>query len=173
MPNRAFRGALRSALSRGRTTGHLTVVLGVGSELRGDDAAGMRVAELLARMHLEGVHALQGGSAPENSISLIRRLAPSHLVIVDSADMGLAAGALRVLDPTDIDAASPGTHAFPLSLFVRYVSLEIGCAVTVIGIQPRGLAFGAGLSREVEEAIAETVDALAECLRPRDDAPGR
>jgi hydrogenase 3 maturation protease len=140
------------------------VVLGVGSELRSDDAAGVRVAAALARAPLEGVHPLDGGSAPENCTAEIRRIGPSHLVIVDAADMGESPGSIRVIASSDIGGASFGTHGLPLSVLAGYVAREVGCSVILIGIQPKSLAYGQEVSREVTDAIAETELALRASL---------
>jgi hydrogenase 3 maturation protease len=140
------------------------VLLGVGSELRGDDAAGIRIAQRMESLHLPGVSALDGGTAPENLTGEIRRLSPSHLIIIDSADMGDPPGAVRLLDPDDIGGMSFGTHALPLSVLAGFLSKETGCRVTIMGIQPRSLEFDAGLSREVAQAVDEAIEALAACL---------
>jgi hydrogenase 3 maturation protease len=140
------------------------VVLGVGSELRSDDAAGIRVCAALARKPLPGVHTLDGGSVPENCTAAIRRLAPSHLIIVDAANLAQAPGTIRVIDFADIGGASFATHALPLSVLAGYLQKEVGCRVTVIGIQPKSLEFGRTMSPEVSAAVGKTVRALRECL---------
>jgi hydrogenase maturation protease HycI len=171
VPDSAFRRALKQALSTDSEVDGPVVVLGVGSELRSDDAAGLKVVERLLELPLPQVHALSGGTAPENRTSEIRRLAPSQLIIVDSADMGMSPGSIGLIDPADIDRLSPGTHSLPLSVLADYISRETGCAVTLIGIQPRTLEFGGCISKEVESAVGETVDALAECLGPQKEPP--
>jgi hydrogenase 3 maturation protease len=143
------------------------VVLGVGSELRSDDAAGVRVAAALARSPLPGVTALDGGPAPENCTAEIRALAPAHLIIIDCAQMGEPPGTIRLIDAADIAGVSFGTHALPLSVLADYVAREVGCRVTVIGIQPATIEFGEGLSPAVSAAVDELSRALRECLQTR------
>lgn len=166
-----LRLALKKALEADRLSwragGRPVVVLGVGSELRSDDAAGVRVAAELARASLPGVRALDGGSAPENCTAEIRQLAPSHLIIVDSAHMEEPPGAVRLIESADISGASFGTHSLPLSVLADYIQREIGCRVTVIGIQPLSIEFGEGMSPEVSAAVRETALALKECLAPQ------
>lgn len=164
-----LRHALKKALEadRGswRAGGRPVVVLGVGTELRSDDAAGVRVAAELDRAPLPGVRTLDGGSAPENCTAEIRQLNPSHLIIVDSAQMEAPPGGVRLIEPADIGGASFGTHSLPLSVLVDYIQREIGCRVTVIGIQPVSLAFGEGMSQQVSAAVQETARILRECLQ--------
>jgi hydrogenase 3 maturation protease len=141
-------------------------VLGVGSEMRSDDAAGLHVAAALERLALRGVHVLDGGPAPENCTAEIRRLHPSHLIIVDCAHMGEEPGTLAVFPPSEIAGVSFGTHGLPLSVLASYLSTEVGCIVAVIGIQPSSVEFGETVSLPVQAAIAEAVDLLREFLSP-------
>jgi hydrogenase 3 maturation protease len=145
------------------------VLLGVGSELRGDDAAGVRVAERMADLALPGVWALSAGPAPENLTGEVRRISPSHLIIVDAADMGEAPGTIRVVGLQEISGMSFGTHALPLSVLAGYLANETGCMITVMGIQPLSLEFDAGLSPEVGRAVDEAVQALCQCLGKPDN----
>jgi len=163
----ALKKALEPDRQSWRAGGRPVVVLGVGSELRSDDAAGVRVAAELARASLPGVRALDGGSAPENCTAEIRQISPSHLIIVDSAHMQETPGAVRLIESADIRGASFGTHSLPLSVLADYLQREIGCRVTVIGIQPFSMEFGEGMSAEVSAAVRETAQALRECLAPR------
>ena len=159
LPGAVGHGAARPDAAPWRVT-----VLGVGSELRSDDAAGVRVAAAIERLHLPGVSALDGGSAPENCTAELRRISPSHLVIVDCAQMGEAPGTVRIIDSSDIGGVSFGTHALPLSVLADYVAREVGCRVTVIGIQPATIEFGEGLSPAVSAAVREVTLLLRECL---------
>lgn len=167
MPNPQLAHALTKALRpdvAGPGGKRRVVLLGVGSELRGDDAAGVRIAERMAALSLPGVWAITGGTAPENLTGEIRQISPSHLVIVDTADMGDAPGTIRIIEPERIGGISFGTHSLPLNVLAGYLSKETGCAVTVMGIQPRSLEFDAGLSPEVARAVDEVVEALAASL---------
>lgn len=167
---KALKKALGSERDQLKPDARPVVVLGVGSELRSDDAVGLRVASAIADLHLPNVFAIQGGPAPENSTGEIRALAPSHLIIVDAADMRAEPGSVRVLDPDDLTGSSFATHGLPLSVLSRYLRDEIGCRITFIGVQPASVAFGEILSPPAEEAARILVMALSECLAP-DAAP--
>ena len=59
-------------------------VMGVGSELRNDDAAGMRLIEKLRKsINRENVIFIVGGTAPENFTGVIKDFKPDELIIVD------------------------------------------------------------------------------------------
>ena len=78
--------------------------------------------------------------------------------------MGEAPGTVRLIDAADIGGVSFGTHALPLTVLADYVAREIGCRVTVIGIQPSTIEFGEILSPAVSAAVDEVSRALRECL---------
>jgi hydrogenase 3 maturation protease len=159
--------ALRRTLPPSRQEAGTVVVLGVGSELRADDAAGLRVAERVSRMALPGVHGLAGGSAPENFTGEIRRLAPARLLIVDAADMGDPPGSVRLIEPVEVEGISFSTHTFPLNVFAEYIARETGCDLAFIGIQPLSLEFDGALSPVVARAIEETAEAIGQWLAAR------
>ncbi|MBN3033179.1 MAG: hydrogenase maturation peptidase HycI [Candidatus Saganbacteria bacterium] len=135
------------------------VLVGVGSELRGDDRAGLLVAEKIKNKKSK-IKILAGGTAPENLTGEIKRLKPSHLIIVDSADFGAAPGTVEVIDYGRIGGHSFSTHSAPLKLMVDFLLADISFEPIIIGIQPKSLEFGAAVSPEVEAAVDEVVAAL-------------
>ena len=142
------------------------VVLGVGSEMRSDDAAGLRIAAALSQAGLPNVHALEAGPAPENSTAEIPRLHPSRLIIVDCAHMGEAPGTLQVFTPAEIAGLSFGTHGLALSVLADYLRAEVGCSIAILGIQPSSVEFGETLSPRIAAAVDEAAQILREFLAP-------
>ena len=138
------------------------LVLGVGNTMKGDDGVGPYVAAWLAERggHRETIQAIDCGTTPENYTSLVRRLSPGLLVIVDAAEMGLEAGACRIIPQERAGALGLSTHSMPLSLFVTYVS-DLAARIVIVGIQPRSMGFGGALSPEVEETGQSLVSMLA------------
>jgi len=142
------------------------LVLGIGNRLKGDDAVGPYIASLLSESQGNQVVApgdftivaLDCGTVPENYTGIVRRVRPYHLVLVDAADMGLEAGAVRIVPVDMIGSLGLSTHSMPLSMFISYVA-DIAGRTTLIGIQPEGMQLGADLSDDV--AIA------ARCLAAR------
>ena len=136
------------------------VVLGVGSDLRGDDVLGVRVAEKLRAFQSSKLVILNGGTAPENFTGDIKKQKPSHLIIVDVAEIKDCVGAIKLLDPADIGGFSFSTHALPLKIMIDFIQHEIDCKVLIVAVQPKTLSFGAAVSPEVEAAAEEIVNAL-------------
>lgn len=81
-----------------------TVVLGIGNVLLSDDAAGIRVAEHLAR-RLAGrsdVQILDGGTL---SFTLLEYLENAEaLIVIDAAQLGAAPGAVQSFESAAMDA---------------------------------------------------------------------
>jgi hydrogenase 3 maturation protease len=142
-------------------------VLAVGSELRGDDGVALRVAELLEANASKpsNLQVFVGTTAPENCTGPIRQLMPSHLLVIDAADVGKEPGTVELLDASHLAGVSFCTHALPLSVVIDYiVSACPGCEVLVLGIQPKQLEFGRALTPSVEAAAQGLSDVLCRSL---------
>ena len=150
---------LKQSLKKKLNNAACIVLVGVGSELRGDDGAGLLVADKLKSKNSK-VKILIGGTAPENLTGEIKRLKPSHLIIVDSADFQAAPGAIEVIGYDKIGGHSFSTHSAPLKMMIDFLLADISFEPIVIGIQPGSLEFGAAVSPEVAAAVDEVVEAL-------------
>lgn len=125
-------------------------VMGIGSTLRSDDAAGMYFIELLGKMPLkDNVILIAGSTAPENFTGVIKDFAPHKLFIVDAAHMGLSPGETRIVPAEEISGVSFSTHMLPLPVMLKYLESEIGCEVIFIGIQPKCTHQGLSMNEEV------------------------
>jgi hydrogenase 3 maturation protease len=138
------------------------LVLTVGSQMMGDDAAGPLLAQTLRRAPLEGWEVLDGGSAPENCLHQIRQRAPEGVLVVDAADMDLSPGEIRRIDVDQLDDPYLlSTHTLPLSYLVQSLRESVP-EVELIGIQPREVAFGYPVSPEVKRAVRQVYEALGQ-----------
>jgi len=130
-------------------------VLGVGSELRGDDAVGITAAARLeGRLPPGGpVRIFQGHTAPENLSGTIREFAPSHLVAIDAVPLGKQPGEVSVIDVDRVKGVSFYTHSLPLDVLFSYLHDALpGLKVTIVGVEPKDTGFGMPLSEEVSKA---------------------
>jgi hydrogenase 3 maturation protease len=145
-----------------------TIVLGIGNQLGGDDAAGNCVVDMLnQRMKSANdllfveITAIDAGTAPESFTSVIRQHRPDLLIMVDAADMGLPPGALRIISPEKISVLSFSTHHMPLSMFVSYVKEFCG-KILLLGVQPEVTRMNKYLSKVVHKSVKELVGVILE-----------
>jgi hydrogenase 3 maturation protease len=180
-------------------------VLGIGSDLRGDDVAGILAAQQIekttktssrnkichserseeslasSRQTLRAVYSEHseraqgdnfnktappevrvfiGETAPENLTGEIKRFQPTHLIIIDSADLDTEPGQIRLLNPEEIGGTSFCTHSLPIKVMVDYLLQSLKFEVITIGIQPGALAIGAKPSKQIIQAakrLSETI----------------
>jgi hydrogenase 3 maturation protease len=144
-------------------------ILGVGSDLRGDDAAGILVADLFSKRSPKTrlgprCKVFIGATAPENLTGQIKKFKPTHLVIIDSAELGSVAGKVRLIGTEELVGASFYTHKLPLKIMIEYLAKSLNCETIVIGIQPKSLSFCSSPTKPVVTAIKQVSGALKEIL---------
>jgi hydrogenase 3 maturation protease len=146
----------------------LTIVLGIGNRLGGDDAAGTCVIDELSRRRqpakappLTKIMTIDAGTAPESYTSVMRQHRPDLLILVDAADMGLPAGVLRIITPAKISVLSFTTHSMPLSMFISYVEKFCG-KVVLVGVQPEQTETGQRISDAVRKSVKKLSAAILE-----------
>ena len=141
------------------------VVVGIGNTLRGDDGAGSLVADRLRARHPDVV--FDAAQAPENYLAPIRRADPGVVVLVDAADFGGSPGEVRTATTEDVEGSMMGTHAAPLSMFMRILKEDTGADVALLAIQAVTTELGEGLSGDVAEAVDDLVSRLDTILEER------
>jgi hydrogenase 3 maturation protease len=136
------------------------LVLTVGNQMMGDDAAGPLLAQTMQHAPLKGWEVLDGSSAPENCLYRIRERPPEQVLVVDAADMDLRPGEIRLIDADQLDDPFLlSTHTLPLSYLVHSLQESVP-KVELVGIQPRVVAFGYPVSPEVKRAVRQVYEAL-------------
>lgn len=136
----------------------MNLLLGIGNPRHGDDALGPIFAR--AFRHPDW-RCLNAATVPENFTSLIRRLHPEVLILLDAADMGLPPGTLRRLEPDTIHGRDFGTHAPSIGQLAGYLA-DCAGRIVILGIQPAATKPGARLSPPVRAALQALGRALAQ-----------
>jgi hydrogenase 3 maturation protease len=146
-------------------------VLGVGNVAKGDDGAGVRTAQALARLvrseRTSRLKILIAHEAPENFTGAVRDFGPSHVVIVDAAGGGFPPGTVFLVDRSGILNEDVSTHRTPLTALADYLEETIGCRVIILGIEPETLIPGGPLSAPVQRATEGSAAYLADFARRR------
>ncbi|MEM2940103.1 MAG: hydrogenase maturation protease [Thermoproteota archaeon] len=141
------------------------MVLGVGNELRGDDAVGVLVARSLKHFNGDRFEAVECGVSLEACVDYALEKKPSHLLIVDAFPDG---GKLVLLDTADLESHTPvSTHAIPLPLLLDVFKPPSEASVKVLGIGVENFKLGTVVSdeyREVAEKVASIIRVAAATL---------
>ena len=144
-------------------------VLGAGSTLRGDDAAGMRIVEELQgafdQQQFPQLLFCPGETAPENYSGKIRQFCPSHFLVIDAADVNAAPGSIVEIRPEDVGGPTFCSHMLPLRVMIRFLAQETGADVTLLGIQYKSIEFDTGMTGEVQAAVSVLSGALKRVIR--------
>jgi hydrogenase 3 maturation protease len=135
------------------------VVMCIGNRDGGDDAVGPFIADLLKREHLNFV-VLDGGVSPENYTSVVKRHHPKTLVLIDAADMMLAAGEMRVVPKEKIGTMHLSTHGMSLALLIEFLANDIA-EIIVIGIQPQSM------NGALSPAVRKSAEQLRELMKKK------
>lgn len=137
-------------------------IVGIGQELRGDDAIGLEVVRRLrpSMKARENLLLIEAGPAPENFTGPLRRFRPEVVVLVDAAQMGSLPGSVLYLDWRDVTGYRGSSHTLPLSTVAEYLEKEIGCEVWLLGIQPADNSFGEKLSAHAAQGVHLAVENL-------------
>ncbi len=147
-------------------------VLGIGSELRSDDVAGMLAAEKLykdtAKRSRPKIKVFFGSTAPENLTGEIKKYKPDHLIMIDTVEIKEKPGTMLVLSPKEMGGGVTfSTHKMPARILAEYFAHFFKCDVTIVGIQPASLEFGKPVSKEVKDAAGEVAGAIKEIVYGR------
>jgi hydrogenase maturation protease len=139
-------------------------VIGVGNDLRGDDAAGLVAARRVAKRNVDGIAVVE---APGEGASLIDVWDGADAVIlIDAVRSGSAPGTIhrlprRALTP-NAGLFRQSTHAISVPDAVELAGAirRLPKRLTVIGIEGKSFLARLGLSPEVEAALPGAVDAV-------------
>ena len=145
----------------------MTLILGLGNPLRGDDGIGPRVIEEVTRRGLpEGVSSLDGGTGGLDLLNVLEGW--ERVVIVDAADVGREPGQFVRFTPEQarfVETADP--HSLHRAGLGEALALANALGqslpeMTIFGVQPARVDWGQGLSPAVEAAIPALADAVLE-----------
>lgn len=139
--------------------------MGMGNTARKDDAAGVRVITRLRGKVPAGVNLLDVGTTPENYSSKMKQLAPSRILFFDAVEMGQLAGTYCFIEEDTLVSQSVSTHKQPLGMLMAV--LREGLPMTkikLVGIQPKSVDFGFGMSAPVNRAVNALVGQILRVL---------
>lgn len=152
------------------------LVLGVGNILMGDDSVGVKVVSELERRYVfpEGVELLDGGTSGLELLSSIREV--DCLIIVDAVKSGLEPGGLMRAEGKDVPAVfmvkiSPHQLGISDLLAAATLSGDLPEKVVLLGVQPKTVAPGLSLTKEVQAGFEGLLDSVVSELEAMGKGP--
>lgn len=132
-----------------------TLIIGVGNTLRGDDALGpILIQQLTGKVEAD---LLDTGEVPESYLGRIIDSYPDTIVMVDAVQLQEDPGTMAVIEIDELAGISNSTHRLSLALFMKYVREETKADVFLVGVQPRTLELGQGITPHVQESLEDLV----------------
>ncbi|MDD5454628.1 MAG: hydrogenase maturation protease [Candidatus Ratteibacteria bacterium] len=144
------------------------LVIGVGSVLRGDDGVGVRVIEELQKKKFSPKIKLLSGDI--SGLDLLKYFPEfPKVVIIDAVDMKLKPGDVKTFNFEQIKKSDfsdvVSTHGIKLlETLTLAEKLKILPEVTVIGIQPKNIAFNLDLTVEIKNKIPYIVKKIKKVI---------
>ncbi len=148
-----------------------TLVLGIGNTLLTDEGAGVHALRCLAEEYpaLADVELMDGGTLSFTLAGPIEET--SRLIVIDAAQLGAEAGAVRVFEGVDMDHfvghnKKSSVHEVGLVdlMTVALLAGRMPSRRALIGIQPENLDWGleptAAVQRGIREACAHAVQLI-------------
>ena len=136
----------------------INVVITVGNGLRSDDGVGPYISSKISSS--EFLKVIDAGYTPEDIIDEVTELIPKRIIIIDAADFGGASGEIRIIDSAHIPESSLSTHAISLRVITKILSEDTKADIIFIGIQPKSVALGEGLSLSVRASADKIINYL-------------
>jgi len=118
----------------------------MGNPLKRDDNIGNIIAKKLGGIIAE--------VSPENYTSK-----DEDFVIIDAIDFGGEVGEVRLFRSSDVVAQLATTHNIPITIFT-----DLGKRLRIVGIQPKDISLGKGLSSELYKKIPEIVEKVKKLI---------
>jgi hydrogenase maturation protease len=138
-----------------------TLIIGIGNEYRGDDAAGLRVARCLKQQAREDVTVLE--QSGEGATLMETWKEADAVILIDAVQSGAKAGTMHRLDAhtQTVPAAlfHCSTHGFSVAEAIELARVlgELPRRLLVYGIEGKNFTAGNELSGEVERAVYDVV----------------
>ncbi len=148
------------------------VIMGIGNELKGDDAIGIYIVKKLMRcfgeekeiVNVKNLYLINAGTVPDFFTDVLKEINPTHILIIDCALMDKDVGEVKIIKEDEIINYSFSTHTLPLSIIIKYLRKFINAEVIILGIQPKIVDF-CPISEEVKLAGDKLSDMLIEIIK--------
>ncbi|HNQ88119.1 MAG TPA: hydrogenase maturation protease [Verrucomicrobiota bacterium] len=133
------------------------VVVGAGNLLMQDDGVGLHVLAVLREEPIPGATLVEMGTAVLHALSEVE--GASRVLLIDAVHGGCPPGTLYVDDAVGAEAlpACCSMHSLGLREALRFLSIEPMPRLALIGVEPKTIGYGIGLTDPVRAAVPRVV----------------
>ena len=159
MTDKSFEITLKEFITGARKI----AILGIGNDLRTDDGLGPYIVNSIKfddpNVMIENV-----GSVPEGFARPLAEFGAERVIMIDVADMRKPPGHIELVTKDRIGGINISTHSMPLSFLMMYLEQETGGKTILLGVQPKSIQFGEGLTPEIKEVAENIIDSFERLL---------
>lgn len=145
-----------------------TLIIGIGNEYRGDDAAGLLVIRKLRNYDLKGIEVIENNG---DGADLIEKwTGRKNVILIDAVQSGSKPGTIHEFSAPDSILPSEqfkfSTHLFSVQQAI-YLSASLGNLpqkLTIYGIEAASFDSGTQISAEVEIAVNNIVKLVSKII---------
>ncbi len=142
------------------------VIAGIGDSLRADDNVGPTIVQSLQGKVCSDVLLLECETVPESYILEIEQFKPSHVLLIDAAEMGSSVGSAKLVGAETIPKTSAiSSHVLPLRVFCEYLEKTTSAKIALLLIQPKSMELREGLTPQVQAAAEKLTSVLLNLLQ--------
>jgi len=157
---------VETSLHEWLTDSNRVVIAGIGNPERADDNVGPKIVQRLKSKVRCGVLLLECETVPESYLLDIEEYQPTHVLLIDAAQIGLEPGDSRLMDAAGLASFSPvSSHALPLRVFCEYLKKAVNPKIALLLVEPQSLEYRKGLTPKVDAASQRLATVLYELLR--------
>ena len=136
----------------------------MGNELRADDAVGLHVVRLLKPHQNEHLRVFEGQMTPEVFIGPACAAHPTHVLIIDAAELKGKPGSWQILQTNAVEQGLFTTHSIPAIEIAAEIKRRCNASLVFLGIQPRSRDIMVGLSKECQHAAKEIAEVISKTV---------
>lgn len=138
-------------------------VVGIGNVIKGDDGAGCVVIEgLQGKVDLPIVDCSE---VPENYGGWVERRQLESVIYIDAIEFGGTPGEVRIVPIEKLMMTASSTHSLSLHYMIKFLRDEWDGDPIMIGIQPKEMKIGDGLSDEVRDGVEKLTGIILEAAK--------
>ncbi|MHA1301480.1 MAG: hydrogenase maturation protease [Candidatus Helarchaeota archaeon] len=145
-------------------------IVGIGNEFRYDDAAGLEVVrnlnkKLKTQKPTKTILLVEGETAPHGKINEIIDWNPTHLIMLDSAELNKPPGTIEFVRKEEMHQFSTTSHSGSKTILLDFLIATLkNLKIFIIGIQVEKIIYEKGISESVQKAIEQLTEILVKLL---------